>query len=175
VGGAEEGKARKGRGAKTKSVVAVAVEHRAPGPEGDKPIPGFAALAVVPNAAASSLSGFLQAKVQPGSRILSDGWRGYRGLEQHGFQRTATPLQGDPEAAHRLFPWVHITLSNLKRFLLGTHHKVEPQHLRRYVAEFNYRLNRRTMESSLFSRLVGACLVTKTLTYKELIALPEQA
>jgi transposase-like protein len=173
VGGAEEGKAQKGRGAKTKSVVAV--EHRAPGPEGDKPIPGFAALAVVPNAAASSLLGFLQAKVQPGSRILSDGWRGYRGLDQHGFQHTSTPLQGDAEAAHRLFPWVHITLSNLKRFLLGTHHKVEPQHLRRYVAEFNYRLNRRTMESSLFSRLVGACLATKTLTYKELIALPEQA
>jgi transposase-like protein/Zn ribbon nucleic-acid-binding protein len=175
VGGAEEGKAQKGRGAKSKSVVAVAVERRAPSPEGDKPIPGFAAMAVVPNAAASSLVGFLQTKVQPGSRILSDGWRGYRGLEGQGFPHTATPLQGDPKAAHRLFPWVHITLSNLKRFLLGTHHKVEPQHLKRYVAEFNYRLNRRTMETNLFHRLVGACLTTKTIIYKELIALPEQA
>lgn len=175
VGGAEEGKAQKGRGAKNKSVVAVAVERRAPGPEGEKPIPGFAALAVVPNAAASSLQGFLQAKVQPGSRVLSDGWRGYRGLEQQGFQHTATPLQGDPKAAHRLFPWVHITLSNLKRFLLGTHHKVEPQHLKRYVAEFAYRLNRRTMETNLFDRLVRACLATHTILYKELIALPEQA
>src|SRR5271165_538982 len=46
VGGAEQGKAQKGRGAKTKSVVAVAVERRAPGQEGEKPIPGFAALAV---------------------------------------------------------------------------------------------------------------------------------
>src|SRR5271166_1012816 len=137
VGGAEQGEAQKGRGAKTKSVVAVAVERRAPGQEGEKPIPGFAALAVVPNAAASSLHGFLQAKVQPGSQVISDGWRGYQGLELQGFQHTATPLHGDPEAAHRLFPWVHITLSNLKRFLLGTHHKVESQHLQRYVAEFN--------------------------------------
>jgi len=175
VGGAEEGEAQKGRGAKSKSVVAVAVERLASSPEGDKPIPGFAAMAVVPNAAASSLLGFLQAKVQPGSRILSDGWRGYRGLEQQGFQHTATPLQGDPKAAHRLFPWVHITLSNLKRFLLGTHHKVEPQHLKRYVAEFNYRLNRRTMEASLFHRLVRACVTTKTIIYKELVASPEQA
>src|SRR5271165_5830217 len=43
--------------------------------------PGFAALAVVPNAAASSLHGFLQAKVQPGSPVMSDGWPGYQGLE----------------------------------------------------------------------------------------------
>ena len=58
---------------------------------------------------------------------MSDGWPGYQGLEQHGFPHIATPLHGDSEAAHRLFPWVHITLSNLKRFLLGTHHKVEAQ------------------------------------------------
>jgi transposase-like protein len=172
VGGAEEGDAQKGRGAKTKSVVAVAVERRAPGEEGQKPIPGFAALAVVPNAAASSLQGFLQSKVNVGTRVLSDGWRGYWGLEQKGFQHTATPLQGDPEAAHRLFPWVHITLSNLKRFLLGTHHKVESQHLKRYVAEFTYRLNRRTMETNLFDRLVRACLTTNTITYRDLTAMP---
>jgi hypothetical protein len=79
VGGAEQGKAQKGRGAKTKSVVAVAVERLAPGQEGEKPIPGFAALAVVPNAAAGSLHGFLQAKVQPGSQVMSDGWPGYQG------------------------------------------------------------------------------------------------
>src|SRR5271166_3989994 len=91
VGGAEQGKAQKGRGAKTKSVVAVAVERRAPGQQGEKPIPGFAALAVIPNAAARSLHGFLHAKVQPGSQVMSDGWRGYQGLERHGFQHTATP------------------------------------------------------------------------------------
>ena len=153
-------------------MVAVAVERLTPGQEGEKPIPGFAALAVVPNAAASSLHGFLQAKVQPGSQVMSDGLPGYQGLEPHGFQHTATPLHGDPQAAHRLFPWVHITLSNLKRFLLGTHHKVESQHLQRYVAEFNYRLNRRTMETNLFHRLVRACLTTDTIIYKELIAVP---
>jgi len=71
VGGAEQGEAQKGRGAKSKSVVAVAVERRAPGQQGEKPIPGFAALAVIPNAAARSLHGFLHAKVQPGSQVMS--------------------------------------------------------------------------------------------------------
>jgi Zn ribbon nucleic-acid-binding protein len=79
VGGAE-GKEHKGRGAETKSVVAVAVEHRGPGKEGQKPIPGFAALAVVEDAAAQSLQGFVKAKIKAGSKILTRGWTGYAGL-----------------------------------------------------------------------------------------------
>jgi hypothetical protein len=64
-------------------------------------------------------------------------------------------------------------LSNLKRFLLGTHHKVERKHLKYYVAEFNYRLNRRSMEPTMLPRLIRACLTTQTITYKQLIAMPE--
>ena len=170
VGGAEEGAGRRGRGAQSKSVVAVAVEQRKPGEPGRPPVPGFAALAVVANAASDSLDEFLGAKVQPGSHILSDGWSGYRQLEQKGFAHTATVLSKQDEPAHKLFPWVHITLSNLKRFLLGTHHKVEAKHLNRYVAELAYRLNRRTMEKDLMNSVFRACLSTQTITYKQLTA-----
>src|SRR5487761_144414 len=64
VGGAERGKKRSGRGGQTKSVVAVAVERRAPGQEGNKPRAGFAALAVVPDASATSLHGFIHTNAQ---------------------------------------------------------------------------------------------------------------
>ena len=77
------------------------------------------------------------------------------------------------EPAHKLFPWGHITLANLKRFLLGTHHAVEGKHLPGYVAEFNYRLNRRDMAPDLLTRLLRATLATQTVTYKQLIATPE--
>ena len=70
---------------------------------------------------------------------------------------------------------MHITLGNLKRFLLGTHHQVEGKHLSRYVAEFNYRLNRRSMEHDLMTRLLRAALATSTITYKQLDAMPEIA
>jgi len=178
VGGAEHGKGRTGRGKRgirTKSVVAVAVERRGAGKPGRTPIPGFAALEVVPDATTKTLEKFLAAKVKAGSHVLSDGWPGYRRLKQKGFEHTATVLFGHDEPAHRLFPWVHITLSNLKRFLLGTHHKVEQKHLPSYVAEFNYRLNRRTMEPDLMARLLRACIGTKTITYKQLTAMPEVA
>jgi transposase-like protein len=175
VGGEEHGQGRRGRGAQTKSVVAVAVEHRAEGKPGEKPIPGFAALEVIPDAATATLEKFLADKVKPGSHILSDGWHGYRRLKQKGFEHTATAISKQDEPAHVLFPWVHITLSNLKRFLLGTHHKVEQKHLKYYVAEFNYRLNRRAMEPDLMIRLLRACISTQTITYKQLIATPELA
>jgi len=116
-----------------------------------------------------------QAKVQPGSQVISHGWPGYPGLEPQGFPHTATPLPGDPEAAHRLFPWLYIARSHRKRFLLGTPHKVESQHLQRYLAEFNYRLKRRTLQTNRFHRLVRACLTTHLVIYKELIAVPDPA
>jgi transposase-like protein len=140
VGGEEHGQGRRGRGTRgvrTKSVVAVAVERRGTGKPGKKPLPGFAALEVIPDAATETLEKFLADKVKPGSPILSDGWHGYRRIKQRGFEHTATAISKQNEPAHELFPWVHITLSNLKRFLLGTHHKVEQKHLPRYVAEFN--------------------------------------
>ena len=173
VGGEEHGKARRGRGAATKSVVAVAVERRAAGQPGRPPIPGFAALSVLPNAGAKSLDGFLTGKIEPGSHVLTDGWNGYWHVEQLGFVHTATELSKQDQPPHKLFPWVHITLSNLKRFLLGTHHQVQTQHLQRYVAEFNYRLNRRTMEPDLLNRLLRACISTTTITYHQLTTMPE--
>ena len=106
---------------------------------------------------------------------MSHGWPGYQGLEPHGFPHTATPSHGDPQAAHRLFPWLYIARSHRKRFLLGTPHKVESQHLQSYLAEFNYRLKRRTLQTNRFHRLVRACLTTHTVIYKELITVPDPA
>jgi hypothetical protein len=68
---------------------------------------------------------------------------------------------------------VHITFSNLKRFLLGTHHQPQAKHLKRYLAEFTYWLNRRWQEASLFEHLTQACLSTNTIIYRDLVAMPE--
>ena len=111
--------------------MAAAVEHSARGQPGRTLVPGFAALSVLPNAGSKSLDGFLKDKIEPGSHVLTDGWNGYWHVEQNGFAHTAIELSKQDQPAHKLFPWVHITLSNLKRFLLGTHHTVENKHLKR--------------------------------------------
>jgi len=151
------------------------VEHWKPGEAGRPPIPGRAALTVMPDATSASVRAFIESRIKPRSALLTDAWAGYGGLSWRGYPHAAIPLGDDRKLLRRFFPWVHIALSNLKRFLLGTHHKPQPKHLNRYVAEFTYRFNRRWQERSLFHRLTRACLATNTITYKDLIAQPELA
>ncbi len=175
VGGKERGSGRIGRFTQNKSIVAVAVEHWKDGEPGRPPIPGRVALAVLPDATGRSVHAFVDSQVKPGTALWTDKFSSYGGLSWRGYPHAAIPLGDDRELTRRFFPWVHIVLSNLKRFLLGTHHKPEPKHLARYLAEFTYRFNRRGQERSLFHRLTRACLATNTITYKDLVAVPEPA
>jgi len=52
--------------------------------------------------------------------------------------------------------WVHITISNAKRNLLGNYHKIKGKYLQLYLNEFVYKLNRRYFGERLFDRLVIA-------------------
>lgn len=101
--------------------------------------------------------------------------QGHGGVGGGAVARLSGTLGENRAPLRRYFPWVHIVLLNLKRFLLGTHPKPEAKHLPRYVAEFAYRFNRRRQE--LFDRLTRACLSTNTITitYKDLVAEPEVA
>jgi ISXO2-like transposase domain len=105
--------------------------------------------------------------------VWTDAWSSYLGLTPRGYAHAALPLGEGTEVVRRFFPWVDITLSNLKRFLLGTPPKPQAKHLPRYVAEFTYRLNRRWQEAPLFEQLARACLSTSTIIYKDLVAEPE--
>lgn len=52
--------------------------------------------------------------------------------------------------------WVHITISNAKRNLLGVYHMIKGKYLQAYLDEFCYKLNRRYFGKRLFDRLVIA-------------------
>lgn len=54
--------------------------------------------------------------------------------------------------------WVHITISNAKRNLLGNYHKIKGKYLQLYLNEFVYKLNRRYFGERLFDRLVIASI-----------------
>lgn len=77
-------------------------------------------------------------------------------------------ITGGGKATGELFPWVHVVIGNLKRFLLGTHHHVGKNHLDGYIAEYVYRLNRRFHEEDLFEHLLMACLFVSPKPKKHL-------
>ena len=149
VGGKEAGV--HGRETQTKALVVVAAQEDGRGI-------GRIRMARVPDASAASLQGFIQDAIEPGSVVHTDGWEGYRNLEQEGYRHEVTVLRNaGKEAAVRLMPRVHRIAALLKRWLLGTHQgAVSPKHLDYYLDEYAFRFNRRKSRSrgKLFHRLV---------------------
>lgn len=64
--------------------------------------------------------------------------------------------KSNKETTKETLKWVHITISNAKRNLLGNYHKIKGKYLQLYLNEFVYKLNRRYFEEKLFDRLVIA-------------------
>ncbi len=78
VGGRVAG-LRGGRGGGDKALVAVGVEVRGAGS-------GRARMAVVEDASANCLTGFVRDNVAAGATVHTDSWRGYRPLNRFGYQ-----------------------------------------------------------------------------------------
>ena len=64
--------------------------------------------------------------------------------------------KSDKQTTTETLRWVHITISNAKRNLLGNYHKIKGKYLQLYLNEFVYKLNRRYFGDKLFDRLVIA-------------------
>ncbi len=60
------------------------------------------------------------------------------------------------ETTKETLRWVHITISNAKRNLLGNYHEIKGKYLQLYLNEFVYKLNRRYFGDKIFDRLVIA-------------------
>src|SRR5665811_2406153 len=163
VGGLEEGVA--GRQTESKVLVVIAAEADGPGI-------GRIRMRVIEDASAASLHPFVQDCVELGSLLHTDGWQGYSGLDQKGYQREVTVLRGRRKEASILMPRVHRIAGLLKRWLLGTHQgAVAPQHLSYYLDEFTFRFNRRKSKSrgKLFFRLLQQAAATSPKTYDTLV------
>jgi transposase-like protein len=161
VGGVEEGRRGGRQRDGAKPVVVGAVEVRGRGS-------GRVRLAVVEDLSAASLVPFVEASVEPGSVVLTDGWQGYAPLRKGYDHRPSTV--GDPKNASKLFPRVHRTFSNLKTWLQGTHHGVSAKHLPSYVDEFVFRFNRRHTPMAAFQSLLGLSSRHAPTTHKMLYA-----
>src|SRR6267378_795612 len=105
---------------------------------------GNARIAVLPAATGAELGAFLKANVAAQSHLLTDGFAGYRGDDAGlGEHLKHTPvIQGEAANAGAFFPIIHTLFSNIKAWLVGTHHGVSAKHLPRYLREWSYRFNR---------------------------------
>jgi hypothetical protein len=96
----------RGRGAKRKTIVAIAAEVRGRGP-------GRIRMAKIPDLSAPSLQRFVRDNVQRGSELRTDGWSGYNGIEVMGYKHAVISISDSGDPAHVVMPRVHRVASFL--------------------------------------------------------------
>jgi transposase-like protein len=163
-GGPESG--RRGRGAKGKTLVEIAVE------QGDHGL-GRCRMQVIESIDTATIREFLLAHVEPGAAVVTDGLRTYIPACAEEYEHRPEPIGPSGMQAHELLPAVHRVAALAKRWLLGTHQGgVHPAHMQAYLDEFTFRFNRRRSRSRgmLFYRLLEQAVQAQPRTYRSLVA-----
>jgi len=184
IGGPEEEKPGRSKGEKSLVVVSVEIVHwidtsgRKPGrhvtqydiegpPEHQKssqadgePVlrkrAGRVRMSVIPDASGDTLLPWIGSNIETGTKIYTDGWSGYNGLEALGYNHIRTLQTSKGHKTGKWLPLVHLIVSNLKRWLSGTHKgAVRHKHLQAYLNEFTFRFNRRFWRGPAFLRALG--------------------
>lgn len=88
------------------------------------------------------------------SIIITDKSTSYEDFSS--FFDTHISFKSDKKTTKTTLKWVHVTISNAKRNLLGVYHMIASDYLQNYLNEFCYRLNRRYFGENLFNRMVIA-------------------
>jgi len=166
IGGLEEG--LPGRLNLDKALIIVAAQEDGPGI-------GRIRMRQIVDASGASLVPFVQDSVEPGSVIRTDGWLGYLPLESKGYKHEVTVLKGKKKTPSELMPRVHLAISLLKRWLMGTHQgAVSHKHLGYYLDEFTFRFNRRRSKSrgKVFFRLAQQAVAVDPVTHHRIVHPP---
>ena len=83
-----------------------------------------------------------------------DGWKGYSDAALENYIHHVR-IVGSPQRAHKRFPHIHKVFGNLKTWLNGTHHGVDPMYLPSYLDECVFRFNRRQSPMAAFQTRLG--------------------
>jgi len=110
---------------------------------------------------------YAKANLTSGCCVVSDGLACFAAVKKA--QCTHVPIVsvgGRKGAEHPSFKWVNTMLGNVKNAITGTLHSVSLKHVPRYLAEFEYRFNRRSRLGDMIERLTYVGLRTPPMPYR---------
>lgn len=156
--GGERTGGKVGRGSENKIPFVAAVETTKNGQ------PKFIRLDLVTSFKKEDIANWANGALGASAMVVSDGLWCFRAV-------TAAPGvtheahitgHGKKAAMHPQFRWVNTILGNLKTAMSGTYHAIGfSKYAARYLAEFQYRFNRRFRLAAMLPRLLRAAAVTK--------------
>lgn len=139
-GGKRKGK--RGRGAAGKTPVVGIIQRN-----------GKVRTIAVPDVKGNTLKNLVKQHVEKGSTVYTDGWKGYKGLEKHGFTHKAVDhdkefISDDGDHTNSIEGYWRLS----KHKLYARYHKISEKYLPDYLAESEFKFNERFQPD--FIRLV---------------------
>ena len=160
VGGERSG-GKRGRGAPGKTPFVAAVETTADG----KPV--HLKVRRVIGFCNHAISGFARTSLDPKCEVVSDRLACFGALTDAGCKHQAIKTGSGPAAARTpAFKLVNTALGNIKAAIVRTYHAIHEKHVPRYLAEFEYRFNRRYDLAAMLPRLTWAAVRTSPMPFR---------
>jgi ISXO2-like transposase domain/Transposase zinc-ribbon domain len=159
--GGERSGGKRGRGAPGKTPFVAVVETT----EDGKPV--RLKLRRVSGFCGRAISGFAKRSLDPGCEVISDGLACFAAVAEAGCRHEVVRTGSGAAAARTpAFKWVNTALGNIKAAITGTYRSISRKHVPRYLAEFEYRFNRRYDLAAMMPRLGWAALRTPPMPYR---------
>ena len=117
-------------------------------------IPHYLKINVVESISKIDIAYEAEKMVSKSSTVLTDGKTSYRVLDNIAKKHKAVIVK-DKKEVSKIFPWVHIAISNVKKKILGLHHSVKDTYMQNYLNEFCYKFNRRKHGRNLFHNFLN--------------------
>lgn len=115
----------------------------------------------------TALAHYAHTSLRPGSRVWSDGLSCFAAVADAGCMHIPLVTGGGRSSAKDpTFKWVNTVLGNVKNAITGTYHSISRKHVPRYLAEFEYRFNRRYDLPAMIERLSFVAARTPPMPYK---------
>lgn len=115
-----------------------------------------------------TVKGFIKEHVAPGSVVVTDDFRAYRGMTGY-THKTVKHSVGEYVRDQAHTNGIESFWALLKRGYIGIYHHMSAQHLHRYVNEFSFRHNTANVGTMDFIAMTVEKMENRRLTYKELI------
>ena len=119
--------------------------------------PGYLKISVVQSLSKKDIGYEVKKIIAQTASVTTDGKTSYRTLKDICNNHTEIVVKNKKEVT-KIFPWVHIAISNAKKKILGLHHSVKDIYIQNYLNEFCYKFNRRYFGIKLFDRLMVAAI-----------------
>jgi hypothetical protein len=156
--GGQRSDGKRGRGSENKQPIVAAVQVTL------EYHPHYVKLSPVQSFTKKEIANWSKTNLDSGCYVVTDGLHCFDAFSNTTKHHASIPMKRDPKAGSRsYFKWVDTILGNVKNSITGTYRSRKDEYTARYLAEFQYRINRRFNLKTIFIGLLRASAQTAPL------------